>query len=238
MPEKRLTTRTIGEPMLIHSIQLTNFLSFGEASEAVQLRDLNVVIGLNGSGKSNLLEAFELLSGAPKDLTKPIRDGGGIRDWLWKDSKTPAVASLEAIVRYPKGPQPLRYRLSFTEVGQRFEIVDEIIEDERAQADKSEADFHYKFQNGHAVLNVQDVKRRLNHEDIDPSQSILSQRRDPDQYPEITYLGQSLSKNSSLPRMELWALHRASTTPEGRPTQRHVGRRLQQSWAGVESIAS
>ena len=180
--------------MLIHSIQLTNFLSFGEASEAVQLRDLNVVIGPNGSGKSNLLEAFELLSGAPKDLTKPIRDGGGIRDWLWKDSKTPAVASLEAIVRYPKGPQPLRYRLSFTEVGQRFEIVDERIENERAQANQAEAYFHYKFENGHAVLNVQDVERRLKHADIDPSQSILSQRRDPDQYPEITYLGQSLSK--------------------------------------------
>ena len=180
--------------MLIHSIQLTNFLSFGEASEAVQLRDLNVVIGPNGSGKSNLLEAFELLSGAPKDLTKPIRDGGGIRDWLWKDSKTPAVASLEAIVGYPKGPQPLRYRLSFTEVGQRFEIVDERIENERAQANQAEAYFHYKFENGHAVLNVQDVERRLKHADIDPSQSILSQRRDPDQYPEITYLGQSLSK--------------------------------------------
>ena len=180
--------------MLIHSIQLTNFLSFGEASEAVQLRDLNVVIGPNGSGKSNLLEAFELLSGAPKDLTKPIRDGGGIRDWLWKDSKTPAIASLEAIVGYPKGPQSLRYRLSFTEVGQRFEIVDERIENERAQAKQAEAYFHYKFENGHAVLNVQDVKRRLNRADIDPSQSILSQRRDPDQYPEITYLGQSLSK--------------------------------------------
>ena len=180
--------------MLIHSIQLTNFLSFGEASEAVQLRDLNVVIGPNGSGKSNLLEAFELLSGAPKDLTKPIRDGGGIRDWLWKGSKTPAIASLEAIVRYPKGPQPLRYRLSFTEVGQRFEIVDERIENERAQSNKPQAYFHYRFQNGHAVLNVQDVERRLNHEDIDPSQSILSQRRDPDQYPEITYLGQTLGK--------------------------------------------
>ena len=180
--------------MLIHSIQLSNFLSFGETSEAVQLRDLNVVIGPNGSGKSNLLEAIELLSGAPKDLTKPIRDGGGIRDWLWKGSKTPPVASVEAILRYPKGPQPLRYRLSFTEVGQRFEIVDERIENERAQSNKPQAYFHYRFQNGHAVLNVQDVERRLNHEDIDPSQSILSQRRDPDQYPEITYLGQTLGK--------------------------------------------
>ena len=45
--------------MLIKSIQLKNFLSFGEASEVVPLRALNVVIGPNGSGKSNLLESIE-----------------------------------------------------------------------------------------------------------------------------------------------------------------------------------
>lgn len=180
--------------MLIKSIQLKNFLSFGEASEAVPLRALNVVIGPNGSGKSNLLESIELLKGAPKDLTTPIRDGGGVRDWLWKGSKTPPIASLEAVVCNPKGPQALRYRLAFTEVGQRFEIVDERIENELAQPKKPQPYFHYKFQNGHGVLNVKGTERRLQHEDIDPSQSILSQRRDPDQYPEITYLGQALSK--------------------------------------------
>src|SRR5688572_19623557 len=114
--------------MLINSIQLNNFLSFGETSDAVLLRALNVVIGPNGSGKSNLLESIELLRGAPKDLMTPIRDGGGVRDWLWKGSKTPAVASVEAVVCNPKGAQPLRFRLAFTEVGQRFEIVDEKVE--------------------------------------------------------------------------------------------------------------
>ena len=180
--------------MLIQSIQLTNFLSFGATSAAVPLRALNVVIGPNGSGKSNLLESFELLRGVPKDLTTPIRDGGGVRDWLWKGTKTPPVASMEAVVCYPKGPQNLRYRLAFTEVGQRFEIVDEHIENSLALPNKPQPYFHYKFQSGHAVLNVKGKERRLQHEDIDPSQSILSQRRDPDQYPEITYLAQTLSK--------------------------------------------
>ena len=36
--------------------------------------------------------------------------------------------------------------------------------------------------------------RQLRREDVDPEQSILSQRKDPDQYPEITYLGQVLNK--------------------------------------------
>ena len=94
--------------MLINSIELNSFLSFGESSEVVTLGALNVVIGPNGSGKSNLLESIELLRGAPRDLTTPIRDGGGVRDWLWKGSKAPATASLEAVVQYPKGRQALR----------------------------------------------------------------------------------------------------------------------------------
>ena len=70
--------------MLIHSIKLNQFLSFGASSEAVPLRPLNVIIGPNGAGKSNLLESVALLQSAPDQLLKPIREGGGVRDWLYK----------------------------------------------------------------------------------------------------------------------------------------------------------
>jgi predicted ATPase len=43
-------------------------------------------------------------------------------------------------------------------------------------------------------LNVKGTKRSLQQEDVDLEKSILSQRRDPDQYPEITYLGQTLGR--------------------------------------------
>ena len=36
------------------------------------LAPLNVLIGANGSGKSNLLEAIALLRSAPRDLAEPI----------------------------------------------------------------------------------------------------------------------------------------------------------------------
>ena len=40
------------------------------------------------------------------------------------------------------------------------------------------------------MINVQDHgKRGLKQDDIDPDRSILSQRKDPDQYPELSYLG-------------------------------------------------
>jgi predicted ATPase len=180
--------------MLIHEIKLSNFLSFGASSNALPLGPLNVVIGPNGSGKSNLLESLELLKSAPDQLLKPIREGGGVRDWLWNGGKGNVVASLEVVVDYPKGPQKLRYMLSFTEVSQRFEISDEKVENEKPADKHPQAYFYYHFDRGHPTLNVGGKKRTLQKEDVDLEKSILSQRRDPDQYPEITYLGQALAK--------------------------------------------
>lgn len=181
--------------MLIHSIHLNHFLSFGDSPEGVRLGPLNLIIGPNGAGKSNLLEAIALLQSAPDQLMKPIREGGGVRDWLYKGGSSTPVAALDVVLDNPKGPQPLRYCLEFTEVGQRFQITDERIENEKPASGKHpQAYFYYHFNSGRPVLNVKDQKRELQHEDVELDKSILSQRRDPDQYPEITYLGQVLGK--------------------------------------------
>jgi predicted ATPase len=180
--------------MFLKNITLTNFLSYGESSETIGLRQLNVIIGPNGSGKSNLLEAVELIRATPKDLLTPIRDGGGITDWLWKGSLKPPVAKLDIVVNYERGPAALRYVLSFTQVGQRFEIVDERVENESPDHGYPNPYFYYRFENGHGVLNLKGDQRRLQREDVDPSASILSQRKDPDQYPELTYLGNNFAK--------------------------------------------
>lgn len=181
--------------MLLKSIKLTNFLSFGDPTEAVELLPLNVVIGPNGSGKSNLLEAIDLIRSAPKDLVTVIRDGGGVRDWLFKGTpKTPA-ATIDAVFANPKGPPNLRYLLRFTEVAQRFEILEERIENEEPGKGRHwKSSFYYRFDNGQAVFNVKGNQRRLQHDEIDSTASILAQRKDPDQYPELTYLGNTFSK--------------------------------------------
>lgn len=180
--------------MLLKSIHLKNFLSFGDSGKPIELLSLNVVIGPNGSGKSNLVEAIDLIRSAPKELLTPIRDGGGVRDWLWKGAAKLPTATIDAVFDYPKGPVDLRYVLSFTEVAQRFEIVDERIENERPDTGHQRPYLYYRFENGHGVLNVKGVQRRLQHEEIDPGASILSQRKDPDQYPEITWLGNAFSR--------------------------------------------
>jgi len=179
---------------MIKSITLTNFLSYGPTASPVELRALNVIIGPNGSGKSNLVESLELLRATPKDLLTPVRDGGGVRDWLWKGAAKPPTAKIDAVIDYPQGPVSLRYVLGFTEVGQRFAIVDERIENESPDDGHKNPYLYYRFENGHGVLDVKNKKRHLHHEDIDPDASILAQRKDPDQYPELTHLGNTFAK--------------------------------------------
>ena len=178
--------------MLIHSLELASLLSFGPDSEPIELRPLNVLIGPNGSGKSNFIEAIGLLQAAPTRLSVPVREGGGVRDWLWKGAPTAPVASLEAVVEYPKGRMPLRYRFEFTEVSQRFELTDERIENRETDPGYTKPLFYFGYENGRPMLSVGKGQRELKREDIHPEQSILSQRKDPDQYPEVTYLGEIL----------------------------------------------
>jgi predicted ATPase len=48
---------------MLKSIQLQNFYSFGKASEKIVLNlDTNLLVGINGSGKSNFLKAIQLLA--------------------------------------------------------------------------------------------------------------------------------------------------------------------------------
>ncbi|HEV2383513.1 MAG TPA: AAA family ATPase [Terriglobia bacterium] len=193
---------------LLKSIQLRNFLSYGPSASAVDLLPLNVVIGPNTSGKSNLLEAVDILRATPSDVFQPIRDGGGIEDYLWKGlpAKGAPTAEIEATIYYPEGKGPLKYRLGFTMVGQRFEIFDEVIENPYKSPGEPDVYFYYRYQSGHPVLNVRTkaeaqagtsegrLTRFLRREDVALGQSILSQRKDPDQYPEVTYLGNQFSK--------------------------------------------
>lgn len=180
--------------VLLKSLQLRNVLSFGPSTQALSLGKLNVLIGPNGSGKSNVLEAISLLQAAPRDLAAVIREGGGVRDWLWKGGPPQAAATVEATVEYPKGPMPLRYHLAFAEVGQRAELTDERVENEAPLPGRPKPFFYFGYEAGRPMLSVAGGNHReLRREDVNPQQSILSQRKDPDQYPEITWLGEQLA---------------------------------------------
>lgn len=177
----------------LRSIRVRNLLSFGPDTSRLELRPLNILIGPNGSGKSNLLDAISLLQAAPRNLVEPIQGSGGISEWLWKGAASP-VARLDVAFRYPDNDQTLCHMLSFQQVGQRMELLDEAIENERPQPGRPDVYFYYRYQQGRPVLNVRSERRELKRESLLPDQSVLSQRRDPDQYPEITFLGEQYAK--------------------------------------------
>ena len=188
---------------LLRTLRLTNFLSYGPEGTEIELEPLNVLIGPNGSGKSNFIQAISLLKAAPWDIGAPIRSGGGMPEWPYKGGvgSAPIDLEIEATVSYPHGPTALRYRFQLMRVGQVLEILDEVVENELAtEPDAAEPCFFYRYQRGNPVLSVREKtdapagtgvgrqERRLERGDLNPSLSVLSQRRDPDRYPEITYL--------------------------------------------------
>src|SRR5580658_504381 len=169
--------------MLFKKLKVAGLLSFGPDGVDLPLRDLNVFIGSNGSGKSNFLEVLALLKAAPRSLPDPVKEMGGVKEWLWKGEGAKGEATVEAVVENPKGKMALRHFLAMREHGGRFEVVDERIENEIAHPGKSQPYFHYNFARGYPMLkDHRDAERRLQRELVRPEESILSQVKDPERY--------------------------------------------------------
>jgi len=192
----------------IKRLHLSGFLSFAPASEPVELRNLNVLIGPNGSGKSNLIEAIELLHATPTGLANAIRDGGGAEEWVWKGKGGTKEAAIDAVLApAPMTSRELRYRLAFHPVAHRLEIVDERLEETTPRsANGKDVAFYYRLEGGRFVISKRKpktpTKRASLRENLRRSkqqpgfrldESILSQRKEPDIYPELAWLGQQFS---------------------------------------------
>ena len=174
--------------MLIHRIRLTDVLSFGPNSQELKLEPLNVLIGPNGSGKSNLIEAIGLLRAAPRDLHAPIRDSGGVRDWIWRGDTTGGIAQVEVVLSYGENGA-LRYTLAFLERAQRFRVNSEELKSECPDSDASDSHFSTDGEMAHVDfvdLGSENHEVRMWAKDIRSDQSIFTQVRGPN-YPQLTY---------------------------------------------------
>ena len=197
--------------MLIRSIRPRNLLSFGPDTEALPLGPLNVLIGANGSGKSNFLEAFGLLQAAPTELAVPIRQGRGVADWIWQGESKASSASIEALAP-TRGGEELRYILEFGESDRRLAIVLEelwlssepdcpllhsdgthaAVRPVAAAAFEKGFELEDRRMGGEADLTWRDVITQ----DVEPTGSALAQIKDANRYPELTAWGQSLARIS------------------------------------------
>ena len=184
----------------ITSIRLDSILSFGPSRywpnvEAFELEPLNVIIGPNASGKSNLIEALSVLHAAPRDLPAPIREGGGVREWIWKGDDIFGRATIE--VTLDCFVSPVRYRLTFVDNGGRFDLLNELLEGVSTSDDPDELPLTlYSYHSGGQSMIATVTSReggwhreQFSLDDVKANQSIFSQRRDPEAYPELTFVG-------------------------------------------------
>jgi predicted ATPase len=166
----------------IRSLTIQNLLSFGPEPTTVELRNLNVLIGANGSGKSNLIEVLGLLQNVPGDLARAISKGGPIDEWLWKgaaNSRTPPTALINAAVSSPG--VVLRYHLTFTRgSGYRLEFEDGVR--------REGFNVYVQQKDGPPEMRTESTLSPVGFASSKPGDSILAKPRDPRYYPEIEHV--------------------------------------------------
>jgi predicted ATPase len=164
---------------LLQSITLRQLLSYGEKEVSIGLEPLNVLIGPNASGKSNLIEAISLLAAAPHDIHDPIRRGGGVLEWIWKGTKYRGAA---LIVSIEYGQEELRYKLEFGEQDSRFRLLSEVLV-------RPPEEVIFAF--GRELKSFRGGDEQI-LDFLDSRNLVLAQLRDPVNYPELTEISQQL----------------------------------------------
>ena len=187
--------------VLLERIQITNLLSFGPQAEELELRPLNVLIGTNGSGKSNFVEAIGLLQAAPTDLAARGCVGRGVADWFWRGEQAAEAAWIDAVLTPPE-QRSTHYRLEVAERQQGFTVIREVLEPAT-----TEDDFSYlRVTRGsrsrpEGLLMVkargleanQQVDYRQVGDALDTSNSVLAQVKDAERCPELSRVAAGLA---------------------------------------------
>ena len=170
----------------MQSITPRGLLSFGPDTPPLELRPLNVLIGPNASGKSNLIDLLRLMRSMPSDMQAPIRGGGGAEGWIWKGSAPDTEPSLELSALPFASRQRHRHRLVFSSLPYipalwpQSEVI--MIEDEILyQSDSLNSRIHMRSGDGELVETPY-------HEQHRRDQSALAQFRSISDYPQITWL--------------------------------------------------
>jgi predicted ATPase len=188
--------------MLINHLKVSRLLSFGPKGIDLPMRALNVFIGPNGSGKSNLLEVLNLLRYAPVRLDSPIMTSGGMQEWRWKGDPPGSLAhaALEFTIenQKPGATMGIRHAFGLEALNDRVLLDFEIIEQEKPFPGEDRTWTYYQMKHGEGTLHDgEDLDsgtlyvRTLDRSKLDPTQSILAQMKDPEQYAVFSYLQQS-----------------------------------------------
>jgi predicted ATPase len=189
---------------MIKEIKITNFYSFRE--ETIKINpNTNILIGINGSGKSNFLKVLRLLKEgvAGIGLRKHIIDNlGGFDNCFFKGSNVNDLhtISIEYIIEGDKISQK-NYGFRFTDdITYRITLVKSLSLSNYYIQEKIENDrgfIYLDFNNGIGHLNEkvaeQNNKTRLvRYDDYDPQELALKEVSDTDRYFALTTLKKAI----------------------------------------------
>jgi len=198
----------LNENGFIKQIRLRNFLSYGEKTQTLDLKDVNVLIGPNTSGKSNFIEALRILRAAPgkgqEDLSSTLKEGS---EWIWQGGSKDLNAYIDVLTEADpllNFPFMMRYSLEFGFTPEiKFKLISEKAIREVKGASKRHTpkyDYYYEMGSPPSLVTYvydKDKEKYLpgkgasdyaKPEKIDTSKSILSQRYDTERFPNISHL--------------------------------------------------
>ncbi len=108
--------------MFISSLDLRNILSFCEPPQ-FELGPLNILIGANGSGKSNLIDCIGVLQALSNNLSSYFNRRGGPDAWIWKGPKSQNTARVGC--RFTVDSDQLAYTIEFGSLERALSIQGE-----------------------------------------------------------------------------------------------------------------
>lgn len=213
---------------MIESLHMTDVLSFRETNVALQ--PLNIFVGGNGSGKSNLLRCISLLSHLPGNLKEAGATFGNFNEFFCNLEDASDTLTLRTVFKKEPGwDQKLIHSISLQKQNLSFAVVKERLEEEQPRRGKREPFYYFSVSDGYGKVYykqesappTEDTTSRetrrvtskrppeglLTPKNYDFQNSIFSQSRGPDLFDQI------LSINERLNRMRVYG--RWDTTPNG-----------------------
>jgi predicted ATPase len=154
--------------MKVSKLTVTGFRSMADVKW--QPGCLNILIGPNASGKSNLLRFFEMLSSSAKgELEKYVQREGGMEPLVW-DGSAPVIEFLVELARQDHVPIGSRYGLALRRLGKgsAYQIGYEFLGDIEAPSSK-----WIERSPGYAVLHSE-KQREIVLTDTSEVETILS----------------------------------------------------------------